>query len=62
MLQVFYTDVAKVYWDVAHGAIVVHVYCKLLFPVFHLFFLGVCCKCVYLDVKNGSHICCKCFT
>jgi hypothetical protein len=26
------------------------------------FFLGACCKCVYLDVKNGSHICYKCFT
>jgi hypothetical protein len=38
MLQVFHTDVAKVYWDVAYVVMVVHVYCKRLFLVFHLFF------------------------
>jgi hypothetical protein len=36
--------------DVAHVAIVVHICCKLLFSMFHLFFSDVCCKCVYLDV------------
>ena len=35
MLQVFHVDVAKVDRDVA---MVVYVYCKLLFPMFHLFF------------------------
>jgi hypothetical protein len=42
---VFYTDVAKVDWDitkidrdVAYVAIVVHVCCKHLSPMFHLFF------------------------
>jgi hypothetical protein len=57
---VFYTDVAKVDRDIAYVAIVVHVCCKLLFPMFHLFFLDVCCKCFYLDVPYVSHICYKC--
>jgi hypothetical protein len=26
-----------------------------------LFFLDICCKCVYLDVAYVSHISCKCF-
>ena len=42
MLKVFHTDVTKVDWDVAHVAIVVHVCCKLLFSIFHLFFSDVC--------------------
>jgi hypothetical protein len=50
MLQAFYTDVAKVDRDIAHVAIVIHVCCKLLLSMFHLFFSDVCCKCVYLDV------------
>jgi hypothetical protein len=58
MLQVFHACVAKVDWDVA---MVVHICCKLLFLMFHLFFPDVCCKCVYLDVAYVSHICCKCF-
>jgi hypothetical protein len=61
MLQLSYADVAKVDWDVAHIIIVVHVCCKLLFSMFHLSFLDVCCKCVYLNVAYVSHICCKCF-
>jgi hypothetical protein len=36
----FHTDVAKVDQDVAHVAMVVHVCCKLLFSMFHLFFLA----------------------
>ena len=38
MLQVFYMDAAKVDRDDAYVAIVVYVCCKLLFPMFHLFF------------------------
>jgi hypothetical protein len=37
MLQVFYIDIAKVDRDVAYVAMVVHVYCKGLLLVFHLF-------------------------
>jgi hypothetical protein len=58
MLQVFYAGVAKVDWDVA---MVIHICCKLLFLMFHLFFPDICCKCVYLNVAYVSHICCKCF-
>ena len=58
MLQVFYADITKVDQNVA---MVVYVCCKLLFPVFHLFFPNVRCKCVYLDVIYVSHIYCKCF-
>ena len=54
----FHADVTKVDRDVAYVAMVVHVCCKLLFPMFHLFFSGLCCKCVYLDVAYVSHICC----
>jgi hypothetical protein len=50
MLQVFYTDIAKVDRDVAHVVMVIHVCCKLLFSRFHLFFSDECCKCVYLDI------------
>jgi hypothetical protein len=38
MLQVFYTDVAKVDQDVAYVAMIVHVYYKFLCSMFHLFF------------------------
>jgi len=37
-IQVFHADIAKVDQDVAYVAMVVHVCCKLLFPLFHLFF------------------------
>ena len=46
----FLTDVAKVYQNVARVAKVVHVRCKLMFSMFHLFFFDICCKCVYMDV------------
>ena len=36
MLQVFEMDVAKVVRDVAYVAMVVHVCCKGVFPMFHL--------------------------
>jgi hypothetical protein len=58
---VFHADIVKVDRDVAYVAMVVHVCCKLLFSVFHLFFQDICCKCVYLDIAYVSHICCKCF-
>jgi hypothetical protein len=35
---VFHTEVANVDRDVAHVVIIVYVYCKLLFSMFHLFF------------------------
>ena len=54
-------DVVKVDRDVAYVIMVIHVCCKLLFPIFQLFFPDVCCKCVYLDVAYVSHICCKVF-
>jgi hypothetical protein len=38
MLQVFYVDVTKLDRDVAYVAMVVHVFCKLLFLIFYLFF------------------------
>ena len=34
----FHTDVVKVDRDVAYVAMVIHLYCKCLFPIFHLFF------------------------
>jgi hypothetical protein len=51
---VFHMDVAKVDRDVAYVAMVVYVYYKLLFSMFHLF-SDVCCKCVLSR-------CCICFT
>ena len=42
--------VAKVDRDVAYVAMVVHVCCKGLLPIFHLCFIDACCKRVYLDV------------
>jgi hypothetical protein len=38
MLQVFYTNVAKVDQDVVYVAMGVHVCCKRLSPMFHLVF------------------------
>jgi hypothetical protein len=61
MLQVFQMDVAKVDRDVAYVAMVVHVCCKGLLPMFHQCFSSACCKCVYLDIAYVSHICCMCF-
>jgi hypothetical protein len=66
---VFHVDVAKVDWDVAYVAMVVHVCCKLLFPMFHLFF-QTCVASVFIwtlhmfqpyvaSVLSG---CCVCFT
>ena len=61
MLQVFHTDVEKVDRDVHMLQWFIHVCFKCLFPMFHLLFSDLCCKCVYLDVAYFSHMCCKCF-
>ena len=50
MLQVFRIDVAKIDRDVAYVAMVVHIRCKRLSPMFHLCFWTYCCKCFYMDV------------
>jgi hypothetical protein len=50
MLQLFNADVTKVDRNVACVVMVVHVCCKLLFSMFHLFFADACCKCVYLYI------------
>ena len=56
---------------VAYVAIVSEACCKHMFRVFqmfqrfvsshHLCFADACCKCVYLDVVDVSHIRCMCF-
>jgi hypothetical protein len=58
MFQVFHADVAKADRDVAYVAMIIHVCCKCLFP---MFFTDVYCKYGYLDVAYVSHKCCKCF-
>ena len=58
MLQVFYMDVVKVDWDVAHVAMVVQVCCKCLFSMFYLCFQTYVVRCVYLDVAyTGGAMC-----
>jgi hypothetical protein len=47
MLQVFHMDVSKVDQDVAHVAMVVHVGCKRLFQMFHLFFRRMLQVCLF---------------
>jgi hypothetical protein len=65
---VFHMDVAKVDSNVAYVAMVVHVCCKLLFSMFHLFFfrrtlqvcLSECCICLthmLASVLSGYYIC-----
>jgi hypothetical protein len=58
---VFHMDVAKVDQDVIYVAMVAYICCKLLFPMYHLFFPDICCKYIYLYVVYVSHLCCKCF-
>jgi hypothetical protein len=47
--------------DVAYVAMIVHVYCKGLLPMFYLYFSNACCKCIYLNVAYVSHIRYMCF-
>jgi hypothetical protein len=61
MLQLFHADVAKVDRDVIYVAMVVHICCKGLFPMFHLCFHRYVASVFYLDVAYISHICCKRF-
>ena len=56
----FRIDVAKIDRDVAYVAMVVHVYCKPLFLMFHLFFRHILQVCLS-DVAYVSYICCKRF-
>jgi hypothetical protein len=39
----FFMDVAKVDWDVAYDVMTIHVCCKCMFPMFHLFQIYVAC-------------------
>jgi hypothetical protein len=62
MLQVIHMNVAKVDQDVAHVAAAVHVCCKHLFQIFHLFFfIRILQVCLFWNVVYISHICCICF-
>jgi hypothetical protein len=61
MLQVFYVDVVKVDCDVAYVAMVVHVCCKLLFPMFQLFSQMYVASVFIWIIAYVLHICCKCF-
>jgi hypothetical protein len=59
----FHVNVAKVDRDVAYVAIVVHVCCKCLSLVFHLFFVHVsftCFKRMSQLFHLSSFVCCKC--
>jgi hypothetical protein len=51
---VFHMDVAKVDRDVAYVVVIIHVCCKRLFQIFHLFFRRMLQACLI-----G---CCICFT
>jgi hypothetical protein len=53
-------SVAKVDWDVAYVAMVVHICCKLLLPMFHLFFQMHVASVFIWILHMFSHICCKC--
>jgi hypothetical protein len=60
MLQVFHMDITKVDQDVSYVAMVVHICCKRVFQMFHLFFKRMLQVCLW-DVAYVSHICYKCF-
>jgi hypothetical protein len=49
-------DVAKVDYDVAYVAMVIHLCCKRLSPMFHLFFQTYVSSVFYPDVAYVSHI------
>ena len=57
----FQMDHTKVDRDVAYVAIIVHVCCKGLLPMFHLCFLDAYCNCVYLDIAYVLYIRCMHF-
>ena len=51
MLQVFYMNVAKVHLDVVFVAMAIHVCCKCMFQIFHLFQTYV------VNILSGYCIC-----
>jgi hypothetical protein len=57
---VFHTDVVKVDRDVAYVVMVVHVCCKILLSMLHLFFQAYVTS-MFIYVAYVSHKCCKCF-
>jgi hypothetical protein len=57
----FYLDVVCFYLDVAYVAVAIHLCCKYMFQIFHLF-SDVCYK-YFMNVAYVAvviHICCKC--
>ena len=55
----FHTDVAKVDRDVAYVAMVVHIYCKLLFSMFHQSYVAnVFIRMLHIFHTYVSYICC----
>jgi hypothetical protein len=62
---VFHFDVAKVYQDVAHVEVAIHVCFKCMFRMFHLFLPDVCLQALHLDVAyvsaSVSDVYSKCF-
>ena len=54
MFQLFHADVVKVDRDIAYVAMVVHIRCKCLSPMFHIYFL-------YTYVASVLDACLKCF-
>jgi hypothetical protein len=61
MLLIFHMDVAKVDSNVAYVAMVVHVCCKLLFPMFHLFFQTYVASLFIWMLHMFDTYACKCF-
>jgi hypothetical protein len=61
MFQVFHADVAKVDRNVTYVAMIVHVCCRCLFPMFHLFFQTYVASVFIWMSGYVLHICCKCF-
>jgi hypothetical protein len=60
MLYLFHMNVAKIDRDVAYVTMVVHICCKLLLPMFHLFFHMHVASVFIWILYIFSHICCKC--
>jgi hypothetical protein len=68
MLQVFHMDIVKIDCDcdVTHVAMVVHVYCKRLFQMFHLLFhmyvASVLIRMLHMFHTYVTRVCSKCFS
>ena len=58
MLKLFHANVVKVDRNVV---MVVHVCCKRLSPMFHLFFIHVCCKCFICLLLYVASVASECF-